>query len=167
MITITSFTNAHQSYTAGQIPWRLLQDQAAVLIGICESHHTGVADARDISQADIAWLLQQPESGQAYADLLGGNMSICETTEDLHRVVGCDFEFGFAHGRWPCVLDMPLVFDQCNYLDETEGEPQWAVVITIFSDAGGEVFYLPRHLWTAARIEKHMAATNAVWQGKP
>jgi hypothetical protein len=165
MITITSFTEANHLYQQQRIPWRLLQDQAAVLIGSCQNPHHGVADARYISEADIAWLLQQPESHQAYADLLGGNVYVAQQTpDDLLKVEGCDFDYAKKHGRWPNITEVPLAFDVAKYLQEPSGEPQWALLLTCWNDAGGSIYYLPRHLWAAARIAEHIAETNRHWK---
>jgi hypothetical protein len=166
MITITSFTEANHLYQQQRIPWRLLQDQAAVLVGSCQNPHHGVADARDIAETDIAWLLQQPESLQPYADLLGGNVSVCQEEIGLQQIQGCDFDWADAHdGKWPNVTDTPLGFDQCSYVEESEGQPQWVLFLTCWSDAGGPVYYVPRNLWDAARVSEHMALTNQYWQG--
>lgn len=163
MITIERFIDAYRSYQEGRHPLRLLQDQATVLIGICRNAHRPIADAIEVTDADITWLLEQPEAEQSYADLLGGNVHICETADDLKQIVGCDFEFAEQHGRWPNVTDIPLSFDQCSYVQEQSGEPMYVLLMTIWSDAGGAVFYLGRALWDAARVIEHMAATNTVW----
>jgi hypothetical protein len=167
MITITSFTEAHHLYQQQHIPWRLLQDQAAVLIGTCQNQHAGVADARNVSKGDVAWLLQQPEAEQTYVDLLGGNVHVAQTPDDLLQVEGCNFEFAKQFGRWPNVTEVPLAFDDCKFLQETSGEAQWALLLTCWNDAGGSIYFLPRHLWIAARVAEHFAETNGYWQGNP
>lgn len=163
MITIHSFTDAYRSCQQGRIPLRLVQDQAAVLIAICRKTYRPIADALEVTDTDIAWLLQQPEATQNYADLVGGNVYICETADDLKQITGCDFEFAEQHGRWPNVIDLPIAFDQCSSVGEQSGEPVYLLFLTIWSDSGGPVYYVPKHLWTAARVVEHMAATNTVW----
>ncbi len=164
MITIPRFIDAYRSWQQGRIPLRLVQDQAAVLIGICRNTYRPIADALQVADADIAWLLQQPEAADAYADLLGGNVYICETADDLRQVVGMDMDWASTHGnQWPNVTDLPLAWDSCSYLKENSGDPEWAMFLLCWNDAGGPVYYVPKQLWTAARVPEHMAATNAVW----
>lgn len=163
MIVLHHFQEAHQLYRQERILFRLLQDQAAVLIGVCQAKHPGVADPLDITKADIDWLLQQPEVSADYADMLGGYVHICESEEDLLQVQGCDMEFGEQHGRWPNVTEMPLGWDSCAYLEESSGQPQWALFLLCWSDSGGPVYYVPKHLWQSARVEEHMNLTNFAW----
>ena len=44
MQIIHNLQEAHQLYRQGRIPLRLLQDQATVLIGMCQVKHQGVAE---------------------------------------------------------------------------------------------------------------------------
>jgi hypothetical protein len=164
VITIHRFTDAYRSWQQGRIPLRLVQDQAAVLIGLCRNTHRPIADALDVTAADIAWLLQQPEAAQDYADLLGGNVYVCETTDDLKQIVGMDMDWASTHDhQWPNVTDLPLSWDSCTYLTEKSGDPEWAMFLLCWNDAGGPVYYLPKHLWEAARVADHVAETNAAW----
>lgn len=165
MLTITSFTEAHQLYQKKHIPWRILQDQAAVLIGICENQHVGIADARDISLADIAWLLLQPESKHTYADFLGGNVFVCHCEDDLKQVIGIDMDWASRHGdRFPNVTDQPMAWDSCATLAEESGPAEWALFLLCWLDSGGPTYYIPKHLWTAARVAEHIAETNRHWE---
>jgi hypothetical protein len=164
VVTIPRFIDAYRSWRQGKIPYRLLQDQAAVLINICRHSYRPIADALEVTDADIAWLLQQPEASQKYADLLGGNVYVCETQEDLSEVQGCDLDWAATHGgKWPCLFDTPIAWDDCRKLQEAEGELQWGMFLICWSDAGGPVYYVPKSLWSAARLEEHLAATNQVW----
>lgn len=164
MITIHSFTDAYRSCQQGRIPLRLVQDQAAVLMGLCRNTYRPITDAIAVTDADIAWLLQQPEAEQSYADLLGGNVYVCETAEDLKQIVGMDMDWASSHdNQWPNVTDLPIAWDSCTYLAEKSGDPQWAMFLICWNDAGGPVYYVPKQLWQAARVEEHMAATNTVW----
>ena len=52
MLCIHNFNQAHQQYQDGCIPFRLLQDQAAVMIGICSNPHSGVAHAMEITEGN-------------------------------------------------------------------------------------------------------------------
>lgn len=161
MITIHNFNEANQQYQQGLIIYRLLQDQAAVMLGLCSNPHPTVANSLDISDDDIHWLLKQDEVAFAYLDYLGGNVYVCETEADLKQIQGCDFAWADTHGGdWPNVTDMPMSWDGCCYLQEAIGEPQWVLFLLCWNNAGGPVYYVPKHLWTAARVSEHMAATD-------
>lgn len=164
MITIHRFIDAYRSYREGRHPLRLLQDQAAVLIGLCRNTYRPIADALEVTDVDIAWLLRQPEAEQNYADLLGGNVHICESADDLRQLVGMDMDWASSHdNQWPNVTDLPMAWDSCTYLAEKSGDPEWLMFLLCWNDAGGPVYYVPKHLWDAARVAEHMAATNIVW----
>jgi hypothetical protein len=160
MITIHNFNEAHQQYLTGVISYRLLQDQAAVMLGICSNPPPTIANASGITDTDINWLLQQAETSFDYSDYLGGYVYVCETEDDLKQINGCDFEWAEAHGGWPNVTDMPMRWDNCDYLNEPVGEPQWVIFLLCWNNAGGHVYYVPKQLWHAARVTEHIAATN-------
>jgi len=163
MITIHNFNEAHQHYQSGLIPYRLLQDQATVMLGLCSNPYPTVANSLEITADDIHWLLQQEESAFAYSDYLGGKVYVCETKEDLKQIQGCDFEWAELHGGWPNVTDMAMSWDSCSYLNEAIGEPQWVIFLLCWNNAGGSVYYVPKQLWIAARVTEHIAATNSAW----
>lgn len=166
MLTLHSFKEAFAFYQQDRIPFRLLQDQAAVLVGLCRARCRPIANALDVTDKDITWLLQQPESAWDYANFLGGYFYVCESVADLQQVQGCDFDWAAGHGsKWPCVTDTPIAWDDCRKLSEVSGESEWAVFLIFWNDAGGPVYYLPKSLWSAARLEEHIAATHTVWQG--
>jgi hypothetical protein len=157
MITIRNFNEAYQLYQHQTIPFRLLQEQAVVMLGICGKS----TDALSITHQDIQWLIQQPDSAMSYIDLLGGDMHVCEHASDLKHIGGCDDDWAETHnGDWPNVTDMSLSWDVCCYLEETEGEPQWVMFLFCWNNAGGPVYYVPKHMWGAARVTEHIAATN-------
>mgnify|MGYP007009269204 FL=1 len=54
MITISRFIDAYGSYQQRRCPYRLLQDQAAVLIGICRDSYRPIADALEVADGDRA-----------------------------------------------------------------------------------------------------------------
>lgn len=164
MIVMHNFKEAYQMYKQHRIPFRLIQDQAFVLIGMGTAKHPTVNNALDVTPQHIDWLLQQPESSMDYSDHLGGYMHIAETEADLLEIQGCDFEWADSHdGQWPNVTDMPLGWDACDYLKEAKGEPQFAFFLLCWNDAGGPLYYVPNSLWQQARVEEHFAATNQVW----
>jgi len=164
MRVIHHFHEAHQLYRQGHIPYRLLQDQSAVLIGLCQAKYQGVAEPLNVNEADIGWLLRQPEASMDYSEHLGGYVHICENEDDLKQIQGCDFEFAETHGgHWPNVTDRPLGWDVCAYLAEPKGDPEWVMFLLCWNDAGGPVYYVPKCLWQRARVEEHMALTNNSW----
>lgn len=160
MIVIRNMKEAHHQYQLGQLPFRLLQDIALILLGICGRE---VIDAQDVTNADIDWLLEQDIADEVFMDMLGGNFHVCQCEEDLQQVQGCDFDFAQAHGRWPNVTEVAMSFDACQYLAERSGDPQWAMFLVCWNDSGGPVYYVPQHLWAAARVKEHMALTNQFW----
>ena len=161
MITSNSFNEAYQQYQLGVIPYRLLQEQAIVMLGLSSAPHPTVLNSLDITDDDIHWLLQQDEAAFAYSDYLGGNIYVCEIEADLKQIQGCDFEWAEAHGGvWPNVTDMDMSWDSCCYLQELEGEPQWVLFLLCWNNAGGPIYYVPKHLWTAARVSEHIAVTG-------
>lgn len=167
MITLHSFTEAYRSYTAGRIPFRLLQDQAAVLFCLCIAiNKPAIPDALAVTGEHIDWLLLQPEADLRYADFLGGNVHVCEREDDLAQIVGIDTEWADEHGgSWPNVTELAMAWDSCNYLPEESGDSQWVQFLLCWNDAGGSVYFVPRHLWTAARVTEHITLSNQFWQG--
>lgn len=164
MIVIRNFKEAHQLHQQGAIPFRLVQDQAMVLLGACPWPGRHIDDAVEICAADIEWLLQRPEAVEEYNGMLGGEFHVCESEPDLHQIVGMDMEFARTHGnRWPNVTELVMGWDACDYIKEQSGDPQWAMFLLCWNDAGGPVFYVPKHLWQAARVAEHIAATNQCW----
>lgn len=164
MITTHNFIESHQQYQYGHIPYRLIQDQAAVMLGLCCNPHPTVVDSLEVTESDVNWLLQQDEASVDYADFLGGNFYVCEVDDDLKQIHGCDFEWAEAHGgNWPNVTDMPMSWDSCYYLQEWTGEPQWVIFLLCWNNAGGHVYYVPKPLWNTARVTEHIAATDNAW----
>lgn len=160
MIIIHTLEEAHQLYRQGIIPFRLLQDQAMLFINVC-SPQPGryIEEATEISDSDVQWLLTQPEAEEEYNGFLGGEFYVCEVEDDLKQIVGMDMEFAKAHGnRWPDVTELVMSWDQCKYLDA-----DWAMFLLCWNDAGGPVYYVPKHLWLAARMAEHIAATDHHW----
>ena len=165
MITTHNFNEAFHQYRSDFIPYRLLQEQTIVMLGLCSNPHQTVSKSLDITDGDIHWLLQQNEAAFDYSDYLGGNVYICETEDDLKQIQGCDFEWAEAHGAWPNVTDMVMSWDSCCYLQESIGEPQWVLFLLCWNNTGGPVYYVPKHLWAAAKVVEHIAATEIAWNG--
>lgn len=164
MIVIHNFKEAHQLYQQGQILFRLLQEQALVLIGSCPQPGRYINEALEISVSDIEWLLQQPDALDDYNGMLGGEVHVCQCEADLKEIVNCDMEFARAHGnRWPDCTDQVMSWDVCNYLAEKDGEPNFCAFAIFWNDSGGNIFYVPKCLWQAARVAEHVAETNKFW----
>jgi hypothetical protein len=164
MIVIHDFKEAYALFRQELIPFRLLQDQATILLDLCPQPGRHISNALAIELIDIDWLLLQPEAEEDYEGYLGGNYSFCQTEDDLKEVVGIDFTFAKANGnRWPNVLDQVMSWDACRFLPETNGEPEWAMFLLCWNDAGGPVFYVPKYLWEVARVAEHVAETDRHW----
>ena len=161
MIEILSFSDAHQLYLQHKISLRLLQDQAFIILGICQNNPSSAINPLEITQSDIDWLMQQPEATFEYNQYLGGYMYICETVKDLMNINGCDFVWAEKHhGIWPNVTEKAMSWEACNYLDESSGDPQWVIFLMCWNNAGGPSYYVPKYLWQQARVAEHIAATN-------
>lgn len=162
MITLHSFKEATHGYREGRVPLRLLQDQAVALAGLCALPRS-IEDALGITDVDIEHLMRMPEGEALYTELFAGDVHVCQGDADLTHIQGCDFEFAEAHGRWPNVTEAVMSWDVCRYLPEQSGEPQWAVFMNCWTDAGGPLYYVPRPLWITARVTEHIAATDGFW----
>ena len=161
MIEIYNFSDAHQKHKQHKISFRLLQDQAFIVLGICQYNVSEATNSLEITQSDIDWLIQQPEASFDYNQYFGGYVYICETEQDLMHIKGCDFDWAEKHhGIWPNVTEIAMSWDACNYLDETAGDPQWVIFVMCWNNAGGPVYYVPKHLWQQARVTEHIVATN-------
>jgi hypothetical protein len=159
MITIHNFNEAHHMYQSSLIPYRLLQDQAQVLLSL--TVNPTVVNAYEITEDNINWLMMQPDVMADYATMLGGHFYICECEADLKEIKGCDFEWAETHdGQWPNVTDIAMSWDACSYLDEIDDDPQWVIFLLCWNNAGGPIYYVPRHLWVQARVVEHIAAIN-------
>ena len=162
MIEIHSFNDAHQLYQQHKISFRLLQDQAFIILSICQNNPSSATNPLEVNQLDIDWLMQQPEATFDYNQYLGGYVYICQTAHDLTHIKGCDFDWAEKHyGIWPNVTEIAMSWDACNYLDETTGDPQWVIFLMCWNNAGGATYYVPKHLWEQAKVSEHIAATNS------
>lgn len=160
MITISNFNDAYLLYQQGLIAYRLLQEQAIVLISLLTNPPPEITSPLSITHQHMQWLTQQSESTMTYMDMLGGDMHICEEASYLQQIKGYDLEWAETHdGNWPNVMDMPLSWDVCCYLDEPEVNPQWVMFLLCWNNAGGPVYYVPKHLWEMARVAEHIAKT--------
>lgn len=161
MITLQSFEDTYQHYQSNLIPFRLLQEQAFTMLSICNHSNSQATNPLQITCDDIQWLLQQPEAFMNYLTLVGGNAFVCEVESDLLQIKGCHFEWAESHnGEWPNVTDIAMSWDCCCYLAESSGDPQWVMFLLCWNNAGGPVYYVPKHLWPLARVDEHVAASS-------
>ncbi|MBV5337674.1 MAG: hypothetical protein J0653_06970, partial [Deltaproteobacteria bacterium] len=85
-----------------------------------------------------------------------GKVFICENEVDLKQIVGINMAWAKTHdGKWPSVTDLPMAWDSCSYLEEKSGDPEWVLFLICWNDAGGPVYYVPKTLWQAARVDEH------------
>lgn len=160
MITLHDFKQAYQQYHQGHFQFRLIQEQAAILINLCDSPEYTFNAPQDISHAAIQWLLNQEQAAFDYQLYFGGYMHVCESEQDLKQIKGCDFAWAEAHGDWPNVTDLAMSWDVCSYLPERDGDPQWVQFNMCWNNAGGDTYFVHKHLWAAARIHEHIALTT-------
>ena len=114
-----------------------------------------------ITLEDAAELFAREEDQLDY--WVGGPINICETEEDLKQVEGCDLEWAQTHNdTWPNVTDLPMSWDVCAYCSDNP-DTGWAVFVLCTNDAGGSSYYVPQHLWRAARVAEHIAKHKADW----
>ncbi len=113
--------------------------------------------ALEVTQKHINWILSQRIASLQYCDVIGGNVHVCETEDDLQQI------FGDQHGRWPNCTEIAMAWDHCDYLKEDAGEANFGVLNCIWNESGGPLYFVPRRLWLAARLEEHMEMTGSVW----
>lgn len=114
-----------------------------------------------ITLEDAAELFAHEEDQLDY--WVGGSINICETEEDLKQIEGCDIEWAEAHNNtWPNVTDLPMAWDACAYCEDNP-DSGWAVFVLCTNDAGGSSYYVPQHLWEAARLTEHIAKHKEDW----
>jgi hypothetical protein len=164
MIVLHTFRETHEQYQQGRIPFCVLQNLAKVMLDIEPMPNRYVFEATDISDVDIHWLLDTAVADEDYNGMLGGECHVCENEDDLLSIQGMDMEFAEAHGnRWPNVTELVMSWDACDYLPQQEGEPEWAMFLLCWNDAGGPVFYVPKRMWDVAHVAEHVAASKAFW----
>ena len=164
MITLHSFREAYELYQQDRIPLCVLQNQAQIFLNIEPMPNRYVFEAIEIGDIDFQWILDNADADEDYNGMLGGKCHVCETEDDLKSIQGMDMEFAESHGnRWPNVMDMVMSWDACDYLPQQEGDPEWAMFLLCWNDAGGPVFYVQKRLWEVARVAEHIAASKDFW----
>lgn len=152
MVEISSFKHAFQLYQSNQLALPIVQNIAYLLMNICDDHPPNVHSYTDINADNLKWLSGQLSAEFSFSEYLGGDAYVCESEADLISIKAFDQAWADKHGDWPNVTDQPMVWDVCHTLDDT-----WAVFCCIWNNAGGPVYYVPKSLWSQARVEEHLA----------
>jgi hypothetical protein len=161
MITIHSFKEMADLNQSGIVPFRIVQEIASVLLGLC-GYEGDIPEAIAVTQQEVESLLTLSEEID-FMHYMGGNVHVCETEKDLEQVTGMDIEFGKQHGRWPNVTEAVLGWDECKYLLNADGSAEYALLFLAVCNSGGPSFILGRHLWQAAQIDKQIEAHQQFW----
>lgn len=161
MIEIRSIQAMADRHRTGEVPFRILQEIAFVLL--CIGGHSDIAEATAVTQQEVDWLLALPEKIELMA-YMGGNAYICETEDDLMQVTGMDFEFSEQHGRWPNCTEAVLALDECKYLLNADGSSDYALLFAATNNAGGSSWFIPQKLWQAAQIQDQIKANQQFWR---
>lgn len=163
MLRFKSLSEVYQGFKENKVPMSILQQTARY-----QKNFTDDEDDYDISKEfSIQEITQMIESSKdeeySFIWLLGGDLFICETAEDLKEIEGFDLEWAEKHNnKWPNVTDIPMAWDDCNYLnkDKTTG---WAFFLLCTNNSGGPIYYVPENLWEKAKLVEHMAMHNQTW----
>ena len=158
MIELKNFKEVWLGFVAGRVPEAILLDCTRVQINIED-------DDREpsIQIAKTLYTNFEDTEDNSFMYLTGGNVFICENEDDLKQIEGCDFEFAKNNGdRWPNVTELPMSWDCCDYVDSDESTG-WAIFLLCSNNAGGNIYYVPRSLWVAARLEEHMEVHKKLW----
>lgn len=151
MIEICTFKQAFQLYQSNQLAFAVVQDIAYTLISACDDISPNVDSYIDINTDNLKWLSGQLYAEFSFSQYLGGSAHICKSESDLINIKAFDQAWADKHGDWPNVTDQPMIWDLCHALDS-----EWAVFSYIWNNAGGNVYYVPKSLWSAARVEEHL-----------
>ena len=158
MIELKNFKEVWLGFVAGRVPEAILLDCTRVQSNIENDNIEPTVEV-----AKILYKNFEDTEENSFSYLFGGNVFICETEGDLKQIEGVDFEFAESNGgRWPNVTDLPMAWDCCDYVnsDITTG---WAIFLLCSNNAGGNIYYVPQKLWTAARLAEHMEVHNKAW----
>jgi len=155
VIEINCFKQAFQLYQANRIALPVVQDIAYTLMRACDDIPPNVHSSTDINIDNLKWLSGQLSAEFSFNEYLGGNAYICESEADLTSIKAFDQAWADKHGEWPNVTDQPMVWDVCHTLDS-----EWVVFSYIWSNAGGNVYYVPKSLWKVGRVSEHLLINN-------
>jgi hypothetical protein len=156
-----SFKELANLHQADVVPFRIVQEIAQVLLGLCGGKD--VANAVDVNDAEIAWLLALPEEID-FMHYMGGNVFLVQAQCDLSEIVVMDYKFNEQHGRWPNATDdVALPLDDARKLLNADGSSDYALLFAATNNAGGPSWFIPQHLWQAAQIDKQIEAHQQFW----
>ena len=166
MIEISNYKELVELYRAGKLNrqqgyFRIVQEISAVLLGLC-GYTEDIPEPVEVTQQEIDWLQTRVDDID-FMHYLGGNVFIVEAEADLAEVVGMDFEFSQVHRRWPNCMEAILPLDEAKYLFNADGTADYALLFAATNDAGGPSWFIPRHLWQAARIAEQIEAHQQFW----
>jgi hypothetical protein len=135
----------------GKIPFNVLREQAWGCIQCTEDPEYNSIDK--ITEEEATEVASSYIANESYDSLLGGDVYICEVSEDLQQLTGVDYEFFEEMKRWPNILDMPLDADICTFVKD---QPDFILFLVCTNNAGGHSFFVPKHLW----VENLIATVN-------
>ena len=161
MIEIPSFRELFQLHQSGNVPFRIVQEVAYVLLGLC-GYEDDIPEPIAITQQEIDWLLNQPQDLD-FMHYMGGLVFIAETRSDLLQITSMDTEFGEQHGRWPNCTEAVLALDECRYVLNAGRTAEYVLMFSATNNAGGSTWFIPPYLWETARVAEHIAATQQFW----
>ena len=162
MKVFETYHKLYEGFKEGVVPFCVIQEIASA---VSESAELSVESPQTITEAfaeDIYTRLEDTEEN-SFSWLVGGDVFLCETEEDLKQIKGCDFEWAKAHNdEWPSVVDLPMSWDACDYV-MSDPDTEWVIFLLCWSNAGGPSYYVPKSLWEAARFEEHYKLHNEHW----
>lgn len=158
MIELRNFKEVWLGFLSGKVPEAVLLDCTRVQINIeDDNREPSIAIAKTLYDAF------EDTDENSFSYLTGGNVFICEVEDDLKQIEGCDFDFAKANGdRWPNVTELPMAWDYCDFINSDENTG-WAIFLLCSNNAGGNIYYVPKNLWDAARLKEHMEVHNKAW----
>ena len=113
MIELKNFKEVWLGFLSGKVEEPVLLDCTRVQSNI-ENYNIEPT----VEVAKILYKNFEDTEENSFSYLVGGNVFICETEEDLEQIEGVDFEFAESNGgRWPNVTDLPMAWDCCDYVN--------------------------------------------------
>ena len=162
MKTFKNYHELYEAYKRNEVPFCILQENTSIMSETAELDIESPPSVTEEFAEKVYNKLERIEEN-CFSWLAGGDLFICETEEDLKQIQGCDFEWAKAHNdQWPSVVDLPMSWDACDYV-LNDPDTGWALFLLCWNDAGGPVYYVPKSLWEAARLEEHMKVHKETW----
>lgn len=161
MIVIQSFKEIVVMHKSGVMPFRIVQEITAVLLGLC-SYTKNIPEPVGVTQQEIDWMLALSEEIE-FMHYLGGHVFLAETEEDLKQFIGIDPVFASQHGRHPDCSEEVLALDDARILVNADGTADYALLFAATNNAGGPSWFIPKALWQAAQVDKQIEAHQQFW----